>query len=271
MSNAILERLPPLVKNETERDQLRVQFDSNQAVYTLPKAPVLTVHGVADDNETYVGGIDYDLIEDSEGRIVEIDWSIGGDQPDDGTDFIVDITFRTIIERYTAAHAEEFDFLDEEVENVIESHEIDNAQGDDLDRLGAIFGELGRRRGRSDTDYRVYLKSVVQSFNGRGSLSGLQFAIASAIGADPSDIEIVERFDQLEYDVQIFNVDTPFISSAINDLAELADPSVVELGEAVIVIDAGGVLMGGDPSTVITDETGLGGETLTLDGNSQLG
>jgi len=271
----VLERLPPLLQNERNRDSLDVEFDNTQDVYPLPKGPVLEVHEVTGvsggDETTFTEGLDYTLSTTSEGYYSEIDWSIGGDDPDDETRFTVDQTFKTIINRYTLAHGDEFESFGDMVDTTISSHEIDNASGDDLDRIGAIFGELGKRRSRDDQDYRIYLKSVVQSFNGRGSLQGLRFAIASAIGTDSNNIEIIERFDQLEYDVQIFNVETPFISSAINDLAELADPSVVELGEAVIVFDAGGIVLNGGDSTVVAETTGLGGETLTLDGNSQLG
>lgn len=275
VNEPILERLPPLVQNERNRDQLDVQYDADTDVYLLPKAPVLTVHTVTGYNGgeevEFTEGVDYTLSNDPNGLPEKIDWSIGGDAPDDGTAFTVDESFQTIIERYSVAHDEEFGFFGDEVDATIKSHEIDQATGEDLDRLGAIFGTLGKRRGRSDQDYRIYLKSVVQSFNGRGSLSGLKFAIASAIGADTNDIEIVERFDALEYDVQIFNVGTAFISSAINDLAELADPSVVQLGEAVIVVDSGGVLIGGEPAVNTVTTTGLGGGTLTMDGNSTLG
>jgi len=268
---SILDRLPSLVQNDRARDQIRVQYDSDIDVYTLPKAPVEEVHGVHDDEQTYLRGTDYEILVDDDNNPVEIDWDTGGETPDHGTDFIVDSTFETIIKRYSFTHDQEFGKLDASIDSVRDSRQIDNASGDDLDEIGAIFGPLGRRRGRSDQDYRVYLKSVVQSFNGRGSVQGLRFAIASAIGTDPSNIEIIERFDELEYDIQIFNVDTSFISSSINDLADLADPSVVQLGEAIIVFDQGGILIGGDPSTRIEQTTGLGGGTLTLDGQSQLG
>lgn len=272
--NEILRRLPPLVQDETGRDQLGVVFDSDTDVYLLPKAPVLEVHevtGISGGEETtFVEGTDYKLLDHSNGNPEKIDWSLSGDDPDDGTEFVVDETFRTIIDRYTAAHDEEFDFLESEIKEAIESHEVEQASGKELDRIGALFGQLGKRRGRDDTDYRIYLQSIVDSFQGRGSLQGLKFAIASSIGADPDDIVIVERFDQLEYDVQVFNVSTGFISSAINDLAELADPSVVQLGQAIIVIAAGGVNVGADSSTVTSSKVGLCGGTLTLDGNSTL-
>jgi len=269
--STILERLPPLLQNERNREEFQVTFDTDTDVYQLPKGPVLEVHSVTVGSTTFVEGADYSLATTSEGYYKEIDWSLGGDSPNDGEDFTLDQTFKTIINRYSASHDEEFESFGNKVDDTISVHEIDNASGEDLDRVGAMFGELGKRRSRGDQDYRIYLKSVVQSFSGRGSLQGLKFAIASAIGTDSSNIEIVERFDQLEYDVQIFNVETPFISSAINDLAEIADPSVVEFGEAVIVFDAGGIILDGGDSTVVEESVGLGGDTLTLDGNSQLG
>lgn len=275
MPQSIIEHLPALLQNTRRREELSVKFDEDVDEYTIPKAPVLKVHEVTGfhdgDAVTFNEGADYVLSETDEGTYDTIDWDTSGESPDDGTDFVIDATFETIINRYTSAHDDELSDLGDAVDAVIESRDIDRADGDDLDELGALFGELGRRRGRDDQDYRIYLKSVVQSFNGRGSRSGLKFAIASAIGTDPENIEITERFSELEYDIQILNVDTPFISSAVNDLAELADPSVVRLGEAIIVFDVGGIEVGGGDSEIVEDEVGLGGGTLTLDGNSQLG
>jgi hypothetical protein len=176
-----------------------------------------------------------------------------------------------VMQDYVEAHDLEFETLNRDLDKITTAKQVDTATGDDLDNVGAIFGKLGERRGRTDSDYRTYLKGVVQSFNGRGSVSGLKFAVAAAIGTDTDNIIIDEDFSSLEYDIQVDNVNASFISSAINDLADLSDPSVVELDEAIIIVDGDTVIIDEQPSTVTADSTGLGGGTLTLDGNSQLG
>lgn len=274
-SEPLLDRLPALLQNERGQDQLGVQYDVNTDEYLLPKAPVIEVHEVSGysngDAIVFEEGTDYRLLDDDEGNPERIDWDIGGDDPDDGTIFTVDQSFETIVSRYTEAHDEEFEEIEQQIEHVIESRQIDNATGDELDELGAIYGQLGLRRGRDDDEYRVYLKSIVDAFNGRGSLGGLKFAIASSIGTSTDNIEIIEDFENLKYSIQISNVDASFMSSAINDLAELADPSVVQLDEAIIILADGEMRLVGDPATTTDESTGLGGDTLTLDGNSTLG
>lgn len=173
----------------------------------------------------------------------------------------------SVIKRYTDAHVDEFSNVETLNEEAVTRKQIDNATGDDLDRIGAIFGALGRRRGRTDSEYRQFLKSIATSFGGRGSVQGLKFAVASGItGADASDIVINEDFENNSYDVEITGGGT-YYGPTVQDLAELADPSCVELG--TISIAAGGeeIIIGVSASTV-TSDSGLGGDS--LDGTSTL-
>lgn len=111
--------------------------------------------------------------------------------------------------------------------------EITDRLSGDLDRIGAYFGQLGKRRGRSDNDYRAYLKSIVQSFSGRGTIDGIKFAVSSGFGGavDAEDIIIDEDFVKNEYDIEINDFgDTSDINvETVNEMAELADPSGVKL------------------------------------------
>lgn len=184
---------------------------------------------------------------------------------------ILPIEEDSVISRYVEAGTEEFEVVDERVDDVITAHQVDQASGRELDRIGAMFGQLGRRGGRTDDEYRSYLRSIVRSFNGRGSRSGLKFAIASAVRGDPEDIEIEEDFQNLEYTIVIEDVDASFLSATINELAELADPSGVDLDEAIIVTEGTEILIIGGDSTIIAQSVGLGGDILTLDGQSTLG
>lgn len=176
----------------------------------------------------------------------------------------------SVIARYINAHSDEFEVIDERNQFALEAHQIDNATDDELDRLGALFGQLGRRRGRNDSDYREYLKGIANSFKGRGSVEGVKFAVAAAADTDPSNVRLIEDFQNLEYSLQIEDADAANITQSVNDLAELADPSVVLLDEAILLIGDGTAVADGNGVTTTT-EVGLGGGTLDLDGTKQLG
>lgn len=109
----------------------------------------------------------------------------------------------------------------------IDTIDITRRDSADLDRIGAIFGELGRRRGRADDEYASFLRSVVQSFSGRGTVSGIRFAVASGLGADPESIEIIEDFKNNSYIIGIEQPFPPHNLVTLTDLGELADPSGV--------------------------------------------
>ena len=111
----------------------------------------------------------------------------------------------------------------------VDGAEITQRLSRDLDRIGALFGELGLRRGRSDTDYAQYLKSIVQSFSGRGRVDGIRFAVGSALNLFEDNVRIREDFQNTEYSVVI---EEPWVRHkplTVEQLAELADPSGVSL------------------------------------------
>lgn len=249
---------------------------STKYVYHLDKAPVVRVdrvEGVVDGSPyVFEENTDYEVVDDTgDGEIDSIDFSIGGEQPDDNSQFFVTYVAESIISRYVDEHESEVDVADLEIDEVIDSHQVDNATGSELDRIGAIFGQLGKRRGRPDDEYRSFLKSVVQSFKGRGTVPGLKFAIAAGVGGEPDDIAITEDFDAVGYTITITNVDTSFITSAVNDLAQLADPSGVELLQAPIIVSEIKSIDIEKDESVVTEEIGLGGGTLALDGSQTLG
>lgn len=176
-----------------------------------------------------------------------------------------------IITRYVDAHDTEMEGYDAATSYVTLSRYVLDAEGDDLDRVGRLFGPLGSRGTRDRGEYRTYLSNLINSFNARGTLSGLRFAIAAAASTEPENIIINEDFVNNEYEISIVQTDSEFLSGAINDLAELADPSAVELSAPPIIVTAGDELfLDATESAVIETTTGLGAETLTMDGNSQL-
>lgn len=208
-----------------------IEGDTNDQItdeYTLRKAPIKEIEEVTgvyngDSGHTFVKGTDYELSADNE-RIV---W-LNGDRPDDNTDFFVDYRSRSIIDRYLESGEEELDEVEAEIEETLSSKVVSGAQGEELDRIGALFGEtIGKRRGRTDQQYRLYLKSVARSFISRGTKSGIKTAISAATDVPVGDITIIEDFNDNAYEVVVVP-NTPVKSQVLNDVAEIADPSGVE-------------------------------------------
>lgn len=178
----------------------------------------------------------------------------------------------SLFRRYVDSHGLEFDGLDAATSYAQISKQLQNAEGDDLDKIGALFGQLGARRGRDDDEYKAYLGSLVQTFKGRGSVSGVRFAISAALNTDKENVTLIEDFEDNSYEIEIENVDAAFLSGVVNELAELADPSAVELGSPPVIITRGDeLLVGRSTAATIDTVTGLGSDTLTMDGNSTLG
>ena len=127
--------------------------------------------------------------------------------------------------------------VDVAIDAVLESVQPQAASGRTLDELGRDFGPLGRRRGRDDPQYRSFLLGLVAAFDGRGTLPGLETAIAAGVLATVDDISIAEDFDTQQYEVTLKNEAwSAHQSGTIRSLADLADPSVVELREPVLDI-----------------------------------
>lgn len=210
-----------------------------QSEYTLDKAPIQridTVTGVSNAQQiTFTEGTDYELSADNE-RIV---WkSSATNTPDPGTQFFVTYASESIISRYLAASTLELDTAEQKIEESLTSRFVDQASGNDLDRIGALFGpNIGARDGRGDAQYRFYLKSIVSSFISRGTKNGIKLAIAAAASVDIDDVTIVEFFDTNEYEVVVVP-NNAVIGSIIEQVAELADPSGVRLRQTRFRPDA---------------------------------
>jgi hypothetical protein len=105
---------------------------------------------------------------------------------------------------------------------------VEQRNSADLDRVGALFGPLGRRRGRNDAEYRAFLRSIVQSFSGRGTVDGIKFAVAAGIDIPESDVIVTEDFQSNSYSITVLNPNG-INSSVVDEMAELADPSGIGL------------------------------------------
>ena len=98
----------------------------------------------------------------------------------------------------------------------------------DFDRISEIFGDLGRRRGRSDREYRRFLNSLVPVLSGRGQVPTLKEAVAISLGMDVEEIGVDENFEELKFEIILSEDWEPHQGSAIESLVDRAKPSGVE-------------------------------------------
>jgi hypothetical protein len=220
-----------LVENE-EHQYKTYQSDSGAILeereYTLNKAPIreiVEVSGVSNnDSITFEKGSDYELSADNERLVWKDD---PADRPDAGSLFRVTYRSESIISRYIDSGEKELTEVENELDRIVESKFVDQAEGQELDELGKLFGELGKRNGRADQEYRIYLKSFVQSVVSRGTVNGIKLAISTATDVPIDDIEINENFERNEYQVNVIAA-TPVDINLLERVAEIADPSGVK-------------------------------------------
>lgn len=240
-------------------------FRADRSQYRLTTIPDTNSTTIEDeDGNVFTDGTDFAIVEENGDKNV-IDWTIGGSKPDDqdsftaeyevtfqnanvnwdqggdtpdaGTYFYVTYKATSLLSRYIDNADEELGSVEEQLDSVIEAKFVDSATGDELDRIGESFGVLGKRRERNDTQYRIYLKSIVQSFISRGTKNGIKTAISAATDVPAEDITINEDFQNNEYEVEILAT-TPITGSLLEEVAEIADPSGVELALTRFTIPA---------------------------------
>lgn len=134
----------------------------------------------------------------------------------------------TEFEPWLDAHQGELDELDADLAQVKDEIHIGTATGQELDLIGEEYGVLGRRRGRADAAYRAYLMSLIASFQGVGTISGIKKAVSSGLLVDEDDVVIIEDFQQNKYDVRLLEW-SAHSGSTVERLADLADPLAIEL------------------------------------------
>lgn len=166
---------------------------------------------------------------------------------------------------YVLAHQDEFDHFGYRLQDVKDSRYVNRAIDGDLDQLGGFLGKLGSRSGRNNDEYRQYLKTVVQSFRGRGTVPGVRFAVASGLDVPESQVQIVEDFNNLDFSITLHEW-PPHLQSTVAELAELSDPSGVGFTETRYVIDEDPVACRDDVNLEDTDaigDTNKAGDTVT--------
>lgn len=157
-----------------------------------------------------------------------VEWQTDADnRPQVGSRFYVTYRAPSIISRYLDVGEEELTEVDDILQSVIEAKYINTASGDELDQIGKLFGSLiGKRRDRTDDQYRVFLRSAIQSFISRGTTNGIKLAVSAATDVPLEDITIDENFEDNSYQIIVVAA-TPVTGSLLEEIAEVADPSGV--------------------------------------------
>jgi|APHM01.1.fsa_nt_gi hypothetical protein len=228
--------------------------DVAQTRYTLEKAPVKRVNTViARVNGTQgelIEGVDWELQDDK--AIVFLN---GGSRPDANTTFTVQYTAKSVLSRFIKSIEEESDSSKDKLgaqvspspedDTVVTSKYIDTATDRELDELGKLFGELGRRAGRDTDKYRTYLKGVARVYDGRGTRESLAEAAAIVVSSDDvsistQEISFREDFFRNEYGLE-FDSFERHRPNLLYDIIEIADPAGVKFIGPIYNVDPDGV------------------------------
>jgi|APHM01.1.fsa_nt_gi hypothetical protein len=187
------------------------------------------------------------------------------------------------IVNFTDAFSEEIDDFGVTIDDVRQSHFINQASGTELDIIGEQYGILGGRDGRSDEEYRQYLKSLVPVFRFKGTVPGIRAAVGAGldindgINSDEQDVFIKERFEEnpptdeahLEYTI-VFENWTPHRGSTVEELSQLSDASMAKLRRAQYNIDTDTTVASDDVTVEeakFVSDTTVTSDTITPDKN----
>jgi len=169
-----------------------------------------------------------------------------------------DSRLATVIEAIQA----EFDTFRSDTEEVSDSLFVNTADGDSLDQIGADFGAIGRRRGRSDVVYRQFLRSLVPAFNGRGTERDVEIAVAASVARDPTVVDLRQDFGNREYQIELFDW-SAHRTGTIRELADIADPVAVDRIDPVFLFsDVGSVIVDGASTEPELKSVGLSSDRL---------
>lgn len=281
LSRSIIERMPEYIPTSTiivddTRDVTESSDGSVETVYQLEKAPFKRVSSVT----ARVDGITTDLDVSSDIDVLSTDSTLGPGfdsiefvnpdlLPDVGTEFTVEYRTDPVILEFMETFDSDLESVGDSIDTSIASKYIDEAPGESLDLIGSAFGEIGRRRRRTDAEYRGFLRSIVRAFNANGTIGDIKFAVASALRGRTDDVRVEEDFEQTGFRVYIDTGDSEVLTDSLNDLIDLSSPTGVELLRPP-VLQTGDTEIGivGGGSVVASREDGL--SSSTLDSGSEL-
>lgn len=249
MDSTIRDFLPsPIPTGEIETtesfrlEKVQVTEDSvdYKKEYELSKAPVIEVRsvtGIVNGSETRLEkGEDYTV---NSSQSIEF---ISSSYPDIGTEFDVTYLSESLISRYIDSVEDETDDVvsniglgegDDDVDGIVGAKYISTADDKDLERIGELFGDLGKRAGRETERYRQYLQSIAKVYTGTGRKSNIAEATSVVVSDEdttvsPDTIDFIEYFDDQEFSIIINNFSDHRVD-LLYDVIDLADPSGVRL------------------------------------------
>jgi hypothetical protein len=237
LSGSIVDRLPgPVPKStiqETERQEVEQADDGGvPARYTVSKTPfeaLVEVTAVVDGVEqtfTDSGPIRARSISSTGLDTVEFQ---NGTRPDVGTTLEIRYNTEPNVVSYLSQHNAELDSVSDDLEQVFANKSVESAESQALDLLGDQYGPFGDRRGRTDTEYRAYLRSLIPAFSARGTRDDIKLAVSAATGVPESEISIIEDTTAVGIEVAITSDTVVEASSQLSEVINLALPSGVEL------------------------------------------
>lgn len=250
---------------ETEHSDGTTSVDRT---YTLSKAPyerLVDVRVTVDGRQqSLVVGDGVEQI-DTDGS-GEYDAVKLNQKPDVGEDIVIEYVTEPLLARLLQTIDEDRRDIVDRIETTVDNKQIANADGRSLDLRGDFFGSLGDRGARTDSEYRSILRSIVPAFAGRGTVTGLRFAVAIGAQTRVKNVTIKEDFEQSGFEVDIDDPDT-LITAGLNDVIEQASPSGVELLSPPTIVTPPETVSTTTTTSTVTRDTGLGSGEL---GDSQL-
>lgn len=237
LTSSIIDRLPGPIPKSTiqETEQIPVELADDGSVpsrYSVSKTPfeaLVEVTAVIDGVEQTLGDgetVRARSISSAGPDTIEFQ---NGTRPDAGTTLEIRYNTEPNVVSYLSQHNAELDSVSDDLEQVFANKSVESAESQALDLLGNQYGAFGDRRGRTDSEYRAYLRSLFPAFSARGTRDDIKLAVSATTGVPESDITVFEDTDAVGIEVAITAGTIVEASSQLSEVINLALPSGVEL------------------------------------------
>ncbi|RWX73727.1 MAG: hypothetical protein Metus_0506 [Candidatus Methanosuratincola subterraneus] len=181
----------------------------------------------------------------------------------------------SLVYAFISSFASQIDDADDQIAEIMRSHWVDSARGQDLDLLGAAVASK-RMQGEGDEKYRSRIRRAVSDYRGGGTVRAILESVMGLIGTSTEgDVEIVENpLLSLSEEVKVMAGETwtissrtvedvdPRISISIEEGGEVKDPTLTNLKTGEVVTFKG-TLVGGQELVLSKGRSELNGEDVT--------
>jgi len=181
----------------------------------------------------------------------------------------------SLVYAFISSFASQIDDADDQIAEIMRSHWVDSARGQDLDLLGAAVASK-RMQGEGDEKYRSRIRRAVSDYRGGGTVRAILESVMGLIGTSTEgDVEIVENpLLSLSEEVKVMAGETwtissrtvedvdPRISISIEESGEVKDPTLTNLKTGEVVTFKG-TLVGGQELVLSKGRSELNGEDVT--------